>query len=138
MFPPSAPACFADNAPLQVVNVMTPSPTLPVVAISGIEETVKLFGPTSDLAAAEKANLAKDYERIKARNARGETGTSFPRIAPNDFLSFILANMRAGEGDEAEDEDAEEGSPPARRPMRRIRIVRGDPDDPASADCAIM
>ncbi|BGP01869.1 hypothetical protein JCM10021v2_005577 [Rhodotorula toruloides] len=121
-----------------VVNVMTPSPTLPIVAISGIEETVKLFGPASDLAAAEKANLAKDYERIKARNARGETGTSFPRIAPNDFLSFILANMRAGEGDEAEDGDEEEGSPPARRPMRRIRIVRGDPDDPASADCAIM
>ncbi|BGP26286.1 WD repeat protein [Rhodotorula toruloides] len=119
-----------------VVNVMTPSPTLPIVAISGIEETVKLFGPTADLAAAVKANLAKDYERIKARNARGETGTSFPRIAPRDFLAMLFANAQ-DVGDEAEGEEEGERMHPPRRPMRRIRIVRGNPDDPA-ADCAVM
>lgn len=117
---------------------MTPSPTLPIVAVSGIEETVKLFGPTSDLAAAEKANLAKDYETIKARNARGETGTTFPRIGPEDFLHLLMAHFGDGEEDDAEAGEGTEGAPRRRRPMRGFRIIRANPDDPAPADCAVM
>ncbi|KPV71705.1 uncharacterized protein RHOBADRAFT_56528 [Rhodotorula graminis WP1] len=56
-----------------VVNVMQPHPRLPLVAISGIDSTPKLFGPTTDAAAASRANLVRDVERIKRRNASGET-----------------------------------------------------------------
>lgn len=57
----------------QVVNVMQPHPRLPLVAISGIDSTPKLFGPTTDAEAAERANLVRDVERIRRRNASGET-----------------------------------------------------------------
>lgn len=56
---------------------MTPHPRLPIVAVSGIDEVVKLFGATSDSEVYERSNLAKDYETIKQRNARGEGQARF-------------------------------------------------------------
>lgn len=56
---------------------MTPHPKLPIVAVSGIDEVVKLFGATSDPEIIESSNLAKDYDAIKRRNARGEGRAHF-------------------------------------------------------------
>lgn len=61
----------------QVVNVLNPHPKLPIVAISGIDEVVKLFGPTSDPEVAAESNMADQFETIKARNARGEGRARF-------------------------------------------------------------
>lgn len=57
--------CFA------VVNVLQPHPRLPLLAISGIDPTVRLFGPTtSDL---EKGNLLDKADEIIQRNKSGQS-----------------------------------------------------------------
>ncbi|GAA5823881.1 hypothetical protein JCM3770_000202 [Rhodotorula araucariae] len=130
-----------------VVNVMQPHPRLPLVAISGIDETPKLFGPTSDAAAAQRANLVAEAERIKRRNATGETR--------DDLLQLLFARGAAalapGAGDEDDqgdqgDGDGDEGDGDGggagqgtRRPRRAVRIVMGGaPGEEAQAvECVV-
>jgi hypothetical protein len=70
----------------QVVNVLQPHPRLPILAISGIDETVKLFGPTTDTTASEKQNKVGQKAEIMARNARGE-GRAQIGLSVRIFLS---------------------------------------------------
>jgi len=53
-----------------VVNVLQPHPRLPLVAISGIDPTVKIFGPTTNL--EQRGNLVEKAEDIIARNRSQE------------------------------------------------------------------
>jgi hypothetical protein len=59
-----------DSPFLAVVNVLQPHPRLPLVAISGIDPTVKIFGPTTDL--EHRGNLVEKAEGIIARNRSQE------------------------------------------------------------------
>ncbi|GAA5847928.1 hypothetical protein JCM9279_003494 [Rhodotorula babjevae] len=130
-----------------VVNVMQPHPHLPLVAISGIDSTPKLFGPTTDADAAARANLVRDAERIKRRNASGETDSrsrmrmgGLGGITRDELLNLLFARGAAtfaGEEDEAV-EEGEDGDPP--RPRRGVRlVVRGDgaQGDDAPVECVV-
>ncbi|BGP56941.1 hypothetical protein JCM8202v2_004577 [Rhodotorula sphaerocarpa] len=125
-----------------VVNVLNPHPKLPIVAISGIDEVVKLFGPTSDPEVAAESNMADQFETIKARNARGEGRARFgSSINAERLLQMLFA--RAGAPGMAEDDDEEsEGEAGEGRegePRRRIRIVRtGEAGGEVAQDCVVM
>ncbi|GJN92924.1 hypothetical protein Rhopal_005967-T1 [Rhodotorula paludigena] len=111
-----------------VVNVMQPHPRLPLVAISGIEETVKLFGPTTDTAAADRANLVRDVERIRRRNLSGETNANsrmgMGSIGAETLMQLIRQRMLAEFGDETGGARGGEGEGPPRRGPP-IRLVFG-------------
>ncbi|THV08513.1 WD40 repeat-like protein [Dendrothele bispora CBS 962.96] len=72
-----------------VVNVIEPHPYLPLVAVSGIDYTVKLFAPTNR---ASDFSRIYDAEGIIQRNA--ERPTDYPAIRRIDLVS-LLASMRA-------------------------------------------
>jgi hypothetical protein len=55
-----------------VVNVLSPHPTLPICAVSGIDETVKIFGPVSR-GSKRISNAFNQREEIMAQNSRHET-----------------------------------------------------------------
>ncbi|BGP50055.1 hypothetical protein JCM10450v2_005963 [Rhodotorula kratochvilovae] len=134
-----------------VVNVMQPHPRLPLVAISGIDETPKLFGPTSDAAAAARANLVGEAERIKRRNATGETGRhsrlGMGGITRDDLLQLLFARGATafapgggGEGDGEGDEGEEGGGDGAPRPRRAVRIVMGggaEGEEAQAVECVV-
>ena len=50
-----------------VVNVMTTHPRLPVLAVSGIDETIKIFAPTS--LGPKRFSALADKDQILAQNA---------------------------------------------------------------------
>ncbi|GAA5915681.1 hypothetical protein JCM8208_006415 [Rhodotorula glutinis] len=136
-----------------VVNVMQPHPRLPLVAISGIDSTPKLFGPTTDAEAAARVNLVRDVERIKRRNASGETNSrsrlgmgGLGGITRDELLNLLFARGAAafaGEEDESveaggEEGGGNEGGPP--RPRRAVRlVVRGDGSEgeDAPVECVV-
>ncbi|GAA5893872.1 hypothetical protein JCM6882_003116 [Rhodosporidiobolus microsporus] len=118
-----------------VVNVLQPHPRLPLLAISGIDAEVKLFGPTSDRSLAEESNLVEQKEEIMGRNARGEGRARFG-LNPSALLT-LLASRLGEEGidvlDTAGGEDGDgEGGGGGRR---RVRIAV-DPN--RAGDCAVM
>lgn len=49
-----------------------PHPRLPLLAISGIDNQVSIYGPSSDRNRVDAENLVGDYDTIKGRNERGE------------------------------------------------------------------
>ncbi|TNY21267.1 WD repeat-containing protein [Rhodotorula diobovata] len=130
-----------------VVNVMQPHPRLPLVAISGIDSTPKLFGPTTDAEAAERANLVRDVERIRRRNASGETDRrsrlGMGGITRDDLLQMLFLRGTAAleeAEDEEEGEGEGEGREAARPPRRRVRVVLREGDDEgegAPVECVV-
>ncbi|KWU42875.1 WD40 repeat-like protein [Rhodotorula sp. JG-1b] len=146
-----------------VVNVMTPHPKLPIVAVSGIDEVVKLFGATSDPEIIESSNLAKDYDAIKRRNARGEGRAHFASAIGAERLIQMLfggAGIPLGIGGEADDDENEGddevgageedgggggggeatgGRQQRRQPHPRVRIVTsGEDGNETAQECLLM
>ncbi|GAA5879003.1 hypothetical protein JCM16303_001263 [Sporobolomyces ruberrimus] len=82
-----------------VVNVLQPHPRLPFLAVSGIDQTVKIFGPTSNNSRDRSSNLVSEYETIKARNERASSGSrSGPGVMnglPDALMRLIAARMGA-------------------------------------------
>ncbi|GAA5956139.1 hypothetical protein JCM3765_005463 [Sporobolomyces pararoseus] len=138
-----------------VVNVLQPHPRLPLIAISGIDSTIKIFGPgpttttsnDDDESLSESlGNLVKDFEQIKKRNQQGRLLGSSNRFTtsglPDTLLRLIAARMneiqqQRGVGGE-EDEDEGERGP--------IRLVFGDGGgntdqnggEERNVDCVVM
>ncbi|GAA5976376.1 hypothetical protein JCM11641_005993 [Rhodosporidiobolus odoratus] len=122
-----------------VVNVLQPHPRLPILAISGIDETVKLFGPTTDKTASEKQNKVGQKAEIMARNARGE-GRAQIGLSAQSILSLLAARLgdeglTAGGNEHDEGGDSELAEDGGGR--RRIRFVV-NPGQEGQADCAVM
>ncbi|KAI5480734.1 WD repeat protein [Pseudohyphozyma bogoriensis] len=74
-----------------VVNCMQPHPRLPILAISGIDTTVKIFGPTSET--EKQNNLITEADTIKRRNA--DRQTHLARAHPRDILNLIMRSIPA-------------------------------------------
>ncbi|GAA5997776.1 hypothetical protein JCM5350_003053 [Sporobolomyces pararoseus] len=132
-----------------VVNVLQPHPRLPFLAISGIDSTIKLFGPLSSelntsLSGIKSSkrflgNVVEDFEEIQKRNQDGSIGSNsssrFTSGLPDALLRLIAARMneiqQRGEGEE---EGQGEGG--------RFRVVFGNnPGEDAeerNVDCNIM
>ncbi|GAA5934275.1 uncharacterized protein JCM15063_004525 [Sporobolomyces koalae] len=132
------------QADSSVVNVVQPHPRLPILAVSGIDSTVKLFGPTNPAAdRKEYGNLVDEFETIKSRNmsrhgSNPNLGFSASTM-PDALLRLLAARMaqldRNGDGDGQD----ESGGPDLG--TRGIRVVFGDPDETGetrAADCTIM
>ena len=66
-----------DYGRIAVVNVLMPHPRLPLVAISGIDNQVSIYGPSSDRNRVDAENLVGEYETIKKRNER-DAGRRMP------------------------------------------------------------
>ncbi|KAK4705864.1 hypothetical protein P7C70_g323, partial [Phenoliferia sp. Uapishka_3] len=76
-----------------VVNVLQPHPRLPFVALSGIDNTIKIFGPTTTQSLS--SNLVSESETIIRRNkARLQHGHSaFSDQAGQALFNLIAARM---------------------------------------------
>ncbi|BGP18284.1 hypothetical protein JCM10213v2_006344 [Rhodosporidiobolus nylandii] len=135
-----------------VCNVLQPHPRQPLLAISGIDETVKIFGPTTEERTSREENLVGQKDEIIARNRRGEgrnpVGLSMPSI-----LSLLAARLGAegldalnGGGEHGGEEGDVEGELGAagRGGRRRIRFVvnpnqlGGANGTEERAECAVM
>ncbi|GAA5951028.1 hypothetical protein JCM21900_004134 [Sporobolomyces salmonicolor] len=125
-----------------VVNVMAPHPRLPLLAISGIDETVRLFGPTTEASAAEKANLIRDAEAITERNRRGAASNRLGSVMSPDAILRLLAGRAGMLGDDGGDNDEADGEGAGgggRFRGRGIRVViNADEGDGQAVDCAVM
>lgn len=51
-----------------IVNVLQPHPDLPLIAISGIDTSLKIFGPTNDF--TKRCNLIEKVQEITAKNLK--------------------------------------------------------------------
>ncbi|KAI0026963.1 WD40-repeat-containing domain protein, partial [Vararia minispora EC-137] len=81
-----------------VVNVIESHPYLPLVAVSGIDTTVKLFAPVQY---KSKASRMRNAETILSRNVRS---ASTQRVNLYDlFMQYQMAMRRPGQGDNDED-----------------------------------
>lgn len=84
-----------------IVNVIEGHPTLPLVAVSGIDTTVKLFAPSLDIGAFSKIEQAAHIVRRNARSSqRGMASTAELQLA------HLFMRYREFQG------DREEGSSP--------------------------
>jgi DDB1- and CUL4-associated factor 6 len=85
-----------------VVNVLAQHPTLPICAVSGIDDTVKLFGPLGSSRTDDQSfNKFNQSERILQRNAE-RANDSGPSMSSRGLLRFLARNMMAnGNGDGA-------------------------------------
>jgi nuclear receptor interaction protein len=114
-----------------IVNVMEQHPTLPLVAVSGIDSTVKMFAPTSTPLAdgGESMRRLDDSENIIRRNANPRR--SFAPVVNTgalQLLSQILAERRSA------NPHASEGA----NLLDLFRQVAADPDEepgPGVGEC---
>lgn len=89
----------------QVVNVIESHPHLPLVAVSGIDTTVKLFAPARGVPSFSRWN---DAETIKKSNARRTLRTGLSGSAELQFSRLLLnyeqalRSIRDGGGEESE------------------------------------
>lgn len=84
----------------QVVNVLQPHPSLPVLAISGIDDTAKIFAPVTRAPADRLASRLGQADEIVSRNRarRGARGDGFGVALPRHILMALLAQHgHAGE-----------------------------------------
>ena len=93
----------------QVANVMTGHPYHPLLAVSGIDHTVKIFSPEGLGPGLGSRQVLKDEYKIKANNEmarqRGLRGTLITR----DMLEALAMNLRAGRRAPGEHIDVPEG-----------------------------
>ncbi|GAA5874469.1 hypothetical protein JCM8547_007370 [Rhodosporidiobolus lusitaniae] len=128
-----------------VVNVLQPHPRLPLLAISGIDSEVKLFGPSTDKSKTAVENLVKagKKEEIVRRNERGE-GRARLGMNPSTLLAMLASRLRdegvdlpGAEGTAGEGEGEEGGDGGAGRRTRRVQIRIGGEGGEVQ-DCAVM
>lgn len=95
------------------VSVMEQHPTLPLVTVSGIDKTVKLFSP---LAKRPDPSFARTHLRdsiIKANTERAdfEPASSFGRVSVLNFLASRGIRARFGGGGNDSDDDEDDRQP---------------------------
>lgn len=89
-----------------VVNVVVPHPTLPVLAVSGIDDTVKLFGPVSHYTAGQSSEKGSKDLRTMSRMADKEA-----IVERNTFRrrrSRVSFGMGSDDDDDEDDDQEEE------------------------------
>ncbi|WRT70369.1 uncharacterized protein IL334_007367 [Kwoniella shivajii] len=102
-----------------VVNVMEQHPTLPLVAVSGIDNTVKMFAPTHSTISPSfsRTHLAQNIMNRNTRLPRFLSGGAFERATLLQFLTSRGITVRTeidpdggeGEGESEEDPQGVEG-----------------------------
>ncbi|PWN18649.1 WD40 repeat-like protein [Microstroma glucosiphilum] len=86
-----------------VVNVVVPHPTLPVLAVSGIDDTVKLFGPVSRYTAGQSSEKGSKDLRDMSRMADKETIVERNTFRRRRSHGMFGMGTDDDEGDEDED-----------------------------------
>jgi WD40 repeat protein len=101
-----------------VVNVLQPHPYLPLLAISGIDPTVKIFGPVSN--PLKSGNLVTTKNDIIERNkARAGQEGDGEMLTAEDLVTLLYSRMSpdargrvqlafAGQGREGGGDDSDE------------------------------
>ncbi|KAJ8086654.1 hypothetical protein PM082_005477 [Marasmius tenuissimus] len=89
-----------------VVNVIEGHPHLPLIAVSGIDHTVKLFGPARG--GPSRFSKMQNAENIMKNNIQA-SGRDFRTIRNRDFFSLLMALQAHEEG--GEDDESEDGTP---------------------------
>lgn len=92
-----------------VVNVLQPHPTLPIIAVSGIDDTIKIFGPIKPGGRKIKDQWDRKDEILRTNKdlneSVGRDGDTFG-LGGASFLELIRRH-RVIEGVERDDEDGE-------------------------------
>ncbi|WWD19486.1 hypothetical protein CI109_103946 [Kwoniella shandongensis] len=88
-----------------VVNVMEQHPTLPLIAVSGIDNTVKMFAPTSKppIPSFNRTHRQSTIIERNTRSARFYSGGAFDRATILQFLASRGVVTRV-EGDDDDDD----------------------------------
>ncbi|KAK8853074.1 hypothetical protein IAR55_003775 [Kwoniella newhampshirensis] len=96
-----------------VVNVMEQHPTLPLVAVSGIDSTVKMFASTSKppTLSFNKTHRQSTIIERNTRSARFSSGGAFERATLLQFLASrgIVTRVDGADDDDGEGEIGDEG-----------------------------
>ncbi|WWC94713.1 hypothetical protein V866_001561 [Kwoniella sp. B9012] len=95
-----------------IVNVMEQHPTLPLVAVSGIDNTVKMFAPTHMPISPSfsRMHLAQNIIERNTRLPRFLPGGSFERATLLQFLASRGIRVRAEPASHMNGVDGEEGN----------------------------
>lgn len=123
-----------------VVNVLQWHPHLPVLAVSGIDNSVKILAPTQGLDDNKKrwASIFDKKEEIQQKNRDSTWSSQGLGINPNVLLRLLARRQAQGEGDD--DDEDEEGGP--RRQTRRIPLQAllqlAQEGTEERGDCSIM
>ncbi|CAO1623984.1 unnamed protein product [Parajaminaea phylloscopi] len=131
-----------------VVNVVVPHPSLPVLAVSGIDDTVKIFGPadvkpTDDEATDKRrfsrwAHRRKIVRRNERRTVRALESSDEEESGDGDNDAAIADGAEDGiedDEDEDEDEDGGVGSRYLRAAVQRAMFEGlGEEDEATGAD----
>ncbi|KAK4049818.1 hypothetical protein OIV83_003874 [Microbotryomycetes sp. JL201] len=113
-----------------VVNVLQAHPRLPIVAISGIDNTVKLFGPTNSV--QHQSNMVSRRDEIVEANLTGDNANGRLRgnqLSAEDVLAIVMSRLPPG------------AALPRVRVRRRPLEGEDDEDDTEEidvSDCGVM
>jgi len=109
-----------------VVNVMQWHPYLPVLAVSGIDNSVKVLAPTQGLLPDGQkkrwASRLDKKEEIEKKNADSTWSSQGLGIDPNVLLRLLARRQAQGDDEDDEQDDGEGGEGGTRRRTRRIPL----------------
>jgi WD40 repeat protein len=109
-----------------VVNVMQWHPYLPVLAVSGIDNSVKILAPTQGLLPEGQgkrwASRLDKKEEIEKKNSDSTWSSQGLGIDPNVLLRLLARRQAQGDDEDDEQDDAEGGEGGTRRRTRRIPL----------------
>lgn len=124
-----------------VVNVMQYHPSLPIMAVSGIDNSAKILAPTTLGSPEGKVYLQRKFSRLASkedimRKNQDASWTSERLAMPPSILINLLNRAAAAGGEDGDDDD--EGGPGRRRriPLSALLQLAGEED--SDQDCVVM
>lgn len=123
-----------------VVNVMQYHPSLPIMAVSGIDNSAKILAPTSLGSPEGKVYLQRKFSRLASKEEimrkNQDASWTSERLAMPPSILINLLNRAAAAG--AGEDDDEDGSPGQRRriPLSALLQLAGEED--TDQDCVVM
>lgn len=122
-----------------VVNVMKYHPQLPIMAVSGIDNSAKILAPTTLGSPEGKVYLQRKFSRLAQKDEitqkNQDASWTSERLAMPPSILINLLNRAAAAGEEEEEGEGEPGSR-RRIPLSALLQLAGEGD--TDQDCNIM
>lgn len=122
-----------------VVNVMQYHPQLPIMAVSGIDNSAKILAPTTlgtledKLYSQRKFSRLAQKEEIIQKNQDASWTSERLAMPPSVLINLLNRAVAAGGGD-----DDEEGAPGGRRRIPLSALLQLAGEDDTDQDCVVM
>lgn len=101
---PSSELIGIYKADSSVVNVLQPHPSLPLLAVSGIDDTPRIFGPIKPNGKKLNDKMEEKEQIVRKNLEMNETNGISERLSARNFIRFLQSHRLTGgeieEGDE--------------------------------------